>query len=95
MSKNIKTIKSSDGFYYPYTSPDIVVDSTGENQTTKNNNMKTEIQTIKDNQINLVEDDTSMEGISDTEYDRNADTLRSSGLGVIIDPWSAQIFQYK
>ena len=33
--------------------------------------------------------------LSDTEYDRDADTLRSSGLGVIIDPWSAQIFQYK
>ena len=33
--------------------------------------------------------------LSDTEYERDADALRSSGLGVIIDPWSAQIFQYK
>lgn len=30
--------------------------------------IKADIQTIKDNQINLIEDDTSMEGISDTEF---------------------------
>lgn len=29
MSKNIKTRKGKDGFNYPYTSPDLVVDSTG------------------------------------------------------------------
>ena len=69
MAKDMKTRKGKDNIYYPYTSPDLVIDSTGENQTVKNNNMKTEIQTIKDNQIILVEDDTFIEGISDTVYD--------------------------
>lgn len=68
MSKNIKTRKGKDGFNYPYTSPDLVIDSTGESQTTKNNNMKTDIQTLKDNEITLVKDETSMEGIKDNEY---------------------------
>ena len=69
MSKNIKTRKGKDGFNYPYTSPDLVVDSTGESQTTKNNNMKTDIQTLKDNEVTLVKDETSMEGVKDNEYD--------------------------
>ena len=69
MAKDMKTRKGKDNIYYPYTSPDLVIDSTGENQTVKNNNMKTEIQAIKDNQIILVDDDTSIEGISDTEHD--------------------------
>nr|DAZ48717.1 MAG TPA: Tail tube protein [Caudoviricetes sp.] len=47
MSKNIKTRKGKDNKYYPYTSPDLVIDSTGESQTTKNNNMKTDIDSIK------------------------------------------------
>ena len=69
MAKDMKTRKGRDNIYYPYTSPDLVIDSTGENQTVKNNNMKSEIQTIKENQIILVDDDTSIEGISDTVYD--------------------------
>ena len=51
MAKDMKTRKGRDNIYYPYTSPDLVIDSTGENQTVKNNNMKSEIQTIKENQI--------------------------------------------
>lgn len=47
MAKDMKTRKGKDNIYYPYTSPDIVVDSTGESQTTKNNNMKTDIDGIK------------------------------------------------
>ena len=47
MPKDMKTRKGKDNVYYPYTSPDIVVDSTGESQTTKNTNMKTDINTIK------------------------------------------------
>lgn len=47
MSKNIKTRKGKDNKYYPYTSPDLVIDSAGESQTTKNNNMKTDIDSIK------------------------------------------------
>lgn len=47
MAKDMKTRKGKDNVYYPYTSPDIVVDSAGESQTTKNNNMKTDIDNIK------------------------------------------------
>lgn len=47
MAKDMKTRKGKDNIYYPYTSPDIVVDSTGESQTTKNTNMKTDIDSIK------------------------------------------------
>lgn len=47
MAKNMKTRKGKDNIHYPYTSPDIVIDSTGESQTTKNTNMKTDIDTIK------------------------------------------------
>lgn len=47
MAKDMKTRKGKDNIYYPYTSPDIVIDSAGESQTTKNNNMKTDIDTIK------------------------------------------------
>lgn len=69
MAKKIKTRKGKDGFDYPYSSPDIVIDNKGENQTVKNNNMKNDIQNLKDNQIVLVEDDLSVEGISDTVHD--------------------------
>lgn len=47
MAKDLKTRKGKDNIYYPYTSPDIVIDSTGESQTTKNTSMKTDIDNIK------------------------------------------------
>lgn len=49
MAKDMKTRKGKDNIYYPYTSPDLVIDSTGESQTTKNTNMKTDIDNIKTN----------------------------------------------
>lgn len=67
--KDIRTRKGKDNFYYPYTSPDLVIDNKGENQTVKNNVMKNDIQNLKDSQIILVEDDTNIDGISDTEHD--------------------------
>lgn len=47
MAKDMKTRKGKDNVYYPYTSPDIVIDSAGESQTTKNTSMKTDIDNIK------------------------------------------------
>lgn len=47
MAKDMKTRKGKDNIYYPYTSPDLVIDSAGESQTTKNTNMKTDIDSIK------------------------------------------------
>ena len=35
MPKNMKTRKGKDGFNYPYTSPDLVIDSNGKSNTTK------------------------------------------------------------
>ena len=35
MGKNIKTRKGNDGFHYPYTSPDLVIDGNGKSVTTK------------------------------------------------------------
>lgn len=35
MAKNIKTRKGKDGFNYPYTSPDLVIDPSGKSVTTK------------------------------------------------------------
>lgn len=46
MSKKMKTRKGEDNINYPYTSPDLVIDSNGESQTTKNTNMKTGIDDI-------------------------------------------------
>ena len=35
MAKNMKTRKGKDGFNYPYTSPDLVIDKTGKSATKK------------------------------------------------------------
>ena len=43
MAKNIKTRKGADGNYYPYTSPDIVIDANGKSVTTKFNELETKI----------------------------------------------------
>ena len=61
MAKNMKTRRGKDGFSYPYTSPDIVIDNTGKSVTTR-------FEEIEDNQLNLIEDGTT-KGIKDTEYD--------------------------
>ena len=61
MAKKIKTRKGKDGFNYPYTSPDLVIDNTGKSVTTR-------FEEIEDNQLNLIEDGTT-KGIKDTEYD--------------------------
>lgn len=45
MAKNIKTRKGKDGFNYPYTSPDLVIDEHGKSTTTKFNELETKIET--------------------------------------------------
>ena len=37
MPKSIKSRKGKDGFNYPYTSPDLVIDKNGRSATTKFN----------------------------------------------------------
>ena len=46
MAKNMKTRKGKDGFDYPYTSPDIVVDENGKSATTKFNEISAQYKDI-------------------------------------------------
>ena len=46
MAKNIKTRKGNDGFHYPYTSPDLVVDKYGESVTDKFNEIDTQFTNV-------------------------------------------------
>ena len=46
MAKNIKTRKGNDGVYYPYTSPDLVIDKNGKSVTTKFNEINTQLKDI-------------------------------------------------
>ena len=45
MVKDMKTRKGKDNIYYPYTSSGIAIDTTEKSQTTKNNNIKTDLVT--------------------------------------------------
>lgn len=45
MEKNMKTRKGKDGFHYPYTSPDLVIDENGKSATTKFNELEAKIGT--------------------------------------------------
>ena len=46
MGKYIKTRKGNDGFYYPYTSPDLVIDEDGKSTTTKFSEINTQLENI-------------------------------------------------
>lgn len=50
MPKTMKTRKGKDGFDYPYTSPDLVVDATGKSNTTKFNEINSQFKDIANNQ---------------------------------------------
>ena len=47
MSKNIKTRKGNDGFHYPYTSPDLVVDKNGKSVSTKFSEIDSQLKDIE------------------------------------------------
>lgn len=44
MAKNMKIRRGNDGFSYPYTSPDIVIDENGKSATTKFNELESKIE---------------------------------------------------
>ena len=46
MEKKMKTRKGNDGFSYPYTSPDLVIDGSGESVTKKINEINTQLRDI-------------------------------------------------
>ena len=65
MTKYIKTRKGNDGFYYPYTSPDLVVDENGKSTTTKFSEINTQLENIGQStqeQINTAIDKAIEEG---------------------------------
>lgn len=66
MSDKMKVREGNDGYCYPYTSDDLVVGADGKSVKRRIDEVESE---AKENQITLVEDDTSMEGISDTDHD--------------------------
>ena len=91
MAKDMKTRKGKDNVYYPYTSPDIVVDSAGESQTTKNNNMKTDIDNIKTDLGNaqLTTTAKNVKGAInelDTQYKDMAKKIEDGNLGTSVEP---------
>lgn len=55
MPKNMKTRKGKDGFNYPYTSPDLVIDPSGKSVTTKFNELEDKMKKVGSTSI----DDTN------------------------------------
>ena len=53
MAKNIKTRKGNDGFHYPYTSPDLVIDGNGKSVTTKFSEINTQFNEIAEQVENI------------------------------------------
>lgn len=46
MAKKMKTRKGKDGFDYPYTSPDLVIDENGKSVTAKFNEVNSQFKNI-------------------------------------------------
>lgn len=46
MAKNMKTRKGNDGFSYPYTSPDIVIDGNGKSVSKKFDEVSSQLRDI-------------------------------------------------
>ena len=60
MKKNMKTRKGKDGFHYPYTSPDLVIDSSGKSATKKFEEISSQYKDIA-NEIGKNEDGSDIE----------------------------------
>lgn len=96
MAKDLKTRKGKDNIYYPYTSPDIVIDSTGESQTTKNNNMKTDIDSIKTD-LGTEELTTTAKDVKgainevNTQYKDIANKINSGNIGTVSNTIEPQL----
>lgn len=50
MAKDMKTRKGKDGFHYPYTSPDLVIDENGKSNTKKFEEISSQFKDIANNQ---------------------------------------------
>lgn len=69
MAKKIKTRKGNDGYSYPYTSPDLVIDKNGKSNTTKFNEIDAQFKDIAKQTITTEERNklNSLENYDDTE----------------------------
>ena len=78
MEKNMKTRKGKDGFHYPYTSPDLVIDGNGKSNTKKFEEISSQFKDIakktivEGNKIYLAKNDG-------TKLDEGTDLPTSSG----------------
>ena len=94
MEKKIKTRKGKDGFDYPYTSPDIVIDENGESATKKIDEINTQLEDIakqtvmEDGKLYLVKADgtkldkgtsiSSIGGVDLSNYQQKTDNTLST-----------------
>ena len=83
MSKKIKTRKGKDGFDYPYTSPDLVVDATGKSVTKKFEDINSQFKDIANeiDQMNKLYINLSKFGVkpsSQVSYDETTKTYNLS-----------------
>lgn len=68
MPKNMKTRKGKDGFNYPYTSPDLVIDSNGKSNTTKFDEINAQFKEVANYSLEKKSDDGKLYLKKGTEY---------------------------
>ena len=79
MPKKIKTRKGKDGYSYPYTSPDLVIDKDGKSSTTKFNEIDSQFKEIANKTITTEERTklTSLNNYDDTEIKNDIQTQKT------------------
>ena len=104
MAKYIKTRKGNDGFYYPYTSPDLVIDEDGKSTTTKFSEINTQLENIGQStqeQINTSIDKAIEEGKMHSDasklsiIDENNNFISTDVEGALDKINDLDIFYYK
>lgn len=89
MPKNMKTRKGKDGFNYPYTSPDLVIDGKGKSATTKFNELEDKIKKVGSTSIddtNTTTDKTWSSSKIDSQFKDIAKKIDSGNIGNNIEP---------
>lgn len=84
MAKNMKTRRGKDGFSYPYTSPDLVVDENGKSATTKFNELEAKIGTgsgTSIDDVNTSTDKTWSSSKIDSQFKDIAKKIEQGGIG--------------
>ena len=85
MAKNMKIRRGNDGFSYPYTSPDIVIDENGKSATTKFNELEAKIGTgsgTSIDDVNTSTDKTWSSSKIDSQFKDIAKQISSSSVAI-------------